>query len=202
MQYFTADTHFFHERLLGLSEFAPRPFLTVEDMNETIINNWNKRVGPDDIVYHLGDIAILHTRPEKVALEKIFEVLDQLNGRLVLIKGNHDSRALFKYLQQHNHPVGNHNKFEFHDVGVLIKMNRRQYYMTHYPMMLGIVKQIINLHGHIHHYAVPVKENINVGVDTPETDYLTQKPPFGTPFSQAEIEKMVEQKAIDFAKRQ
>lgn len=68
-------------------------------------------------------------------------------------------------------------------------------------MMMGIVKQIINLHGHIHHYAVPVKENINVGVDTPETDYLAEKPPFGTPFSQAEIEQMVTQKAIDFAKR-
>lgn len=201
MQFFNADTHFFHERLLGISEFAPRPFLTVEDMNETIIDNWNRRVGPEDVVYHLGDIAILHTRPEKDALEQIFDVLDQLNGRLVLIKGNHDSRALFKYLDRHNHPVGNGQKFEFHDVGALIKMNHRQYYLTHYPMMMGIVKQIINLHGHIHHYAVPIKENINVGVDTPETDYLKTKPPFGTPFSQAEIEEMIAGKAVDFAKR-
>ena len=76
MQFFTADTHFFHERLLGISEFAPRPFLTVEDMNETIIDNWNRRVGPEDVVYHLGDIAILHTRPEKDALEQIFDVME------------------------------------------------------------------------------------------------------------------------------
>ncbi len=47
--------------------------------------------------------------------------------------------------------------------------------MTHYPMMMGIVKQIINLHGHIHHYSVNIKEDINVGVDTPETDYLKEK---------------------------
>lgn len=53
-----------------MSDFAPRPFLSVEEMNETIINNWNKRVSPNDVVYHLGDIAILHTRPEKIALEK------------------------------------------------------------------------------------------------------------------------------------
>ncbi|EEI69944.1 metallophosphoesterase [Lentilactobacillus hilgardii] len=202
MQFFTADTHFFHERLLGISEFAPRPFLTVEDMNDTIIENWNRRVGKDDVVYHLGDIAILHTRPEKDAYQRIFEVLKKLNGRLILIKGNHDSRNLFKYLEKHNYLVGNHLKFEFHDVGVLIKMNHRQYYMTHYPMMMGIVKQIINLHGHIHHYSVPIKENINVGVDTPEADYLKHKPPFGTPFSQQEIEEMVAQKQIDFAKRQ
>ncbi|AQW22175.1 metallophosphatase [Lentilactobacillus curieae] len=201
MQYFTADTHFFHDRLLGVSEFAPRPFLTVEDMNETIINNWNQVVDENDIVYHLGDIAMLHTRPAKAAYEQIFEVLDSLNGRLVLIKGNHDARDLFKYLEKNNHPAGSGMKFEFHDVGALIKMNHRQYYLTHYPMMMGIVKQIINLHGHIHHYAVPIKENINVGVDTPETDYLDEKIPFGTPLSSAQVEKMVEQKAIDFAKR-
>lgn len=57
-------------------------------------------------------------------------------------------------------------------------------------------------HGHIHHYAVNVKENINVGVDTPEVDYLDHPVPFGTPFSLAEIEQMVDGKAIDFAKRQ
>ena len=74
--------------------------------------------------------------------------------------------------------------------------------MTHYPMMLGIVKQIINLHGHIHHYAVPVKENINVGVDTPETRYLKEPVPFGTPFSTSEIEEMVAGKAKEFRDKQ
>jgi len=201
MQYFTSDTHFFHEQLLGMSDFAPRPFANVEEMNNTIIDNWNKTVGENDIVYHLGDIAMLHTRPAKAAYEQIFEVLDQLNGRLVLIKGNHDSRDLFKYLEHHNHSVGDGMKFEFHDVGALIKMNHRQYYLTHYPMMMGIVKQIINLHGHIHHYAVPIKEDINVGIDSPELDYLGEKVPFGTPLSSAQIEKIVEQKEIDFAKR-
>ena len=67
--------------------------------------------------------------------------------------------------------------------------------------MMGIVKQIINLHGHIHHYAVNIKEDINVGVDTPETDYLQQKPPFGAPLSMAEIEEMVTGKYNDYQKR-
>ena len=68
--------------------------------------------------------------------------------------------------------------------------------------MLGIVNQIINLHGHIHHYAVPVKENINVGVDTPEQRYLTTSVPFGTPFSPTEIEQMVTGKAQEFREKQ
>lgn len=201
MQYFTSDTHFFHEQLVGVNDFSNRDFIDAEDMNETIIRNWNTRVNADDIVYHLGDIAMLHTRPAKVAYQRIFEVLNQLNGHLILIKGNHDSRDLFKYLDKHNYIYGNRPKFEFHDVGVLIKMNHRQYYLTHYPLMLGIVKQIINLHGHLHRYTVPIKENVNVGPDSGDLDYLTEDVPFGTPLSETEIEKIVEQKYIDFAKR-
>ncbi|WP_204120170.1 metallophosphoesterase family protein [Levilactobacillus wangkuiensis] len=202
MEFFTSDTHFFHEDLLGDSDFAPRPFASVDEMNQTIIDNWNKRVAPTDTVYHLGDIALYFTKPAVKSDEAVCNVLSQLNGHLELIKGNHDSRALFKYLAAHNPIENGQPKFAFHDVGVLIKYDHRQYYMTHYPMMLGIVNQIINLHGHIHHYAVPVKENINVGVDTPETRYLTEQVPFGTPFSTSEIEEMVAGKAKEFQEKQ
>ena len=53
MQFVTADTHFLDEHLLGIDDFAPRPFLTVDQMDQTIIKNWNERVSEDDIVYHL-----------------------------------------------------------------------------------------------------------------------------------------------------
>ncbi|WP_338211436.1 metallophosphoesterase [Lactiplantibacillus paraxiangfangensis] len=202
MQYFTSDTHFYHADLLGDNDFAPRPFPDVETMNQTIIDHWNARVTDQDTVYHLGDVALYFTRPAKLSYERVLAILAQLNGKIIFIKGNHDSRAFFKYLAAHDPQLNEQPKFEFHDVGVLIKYDHRQYYMTHYPMMMGIVKQIINLHGHIHHYAVNVKENINVGVDTPETDYLDHPVPFGAPFSLDEIEQMVNGKAVDFAKRQ
>jgi len=201
MKFFTADTHFYHESLLGMSEFAPRPFLTVEDMNEEIIKNWNEKVNVTDTVYHLGDIALFFTKPASVSEQAVLEILNRLNGNLVLFKGNHDSRALFKFLANNNYQLNSKPKFEFHDVGTLIKYDHRQYYLTHYPMMLGIAPQIINLHGHIHHYAVNLKENINVGVDTPETDYLNEKVPFGAPLSLSEISQMVEGKKDDFNKR-
>lgn len=202
MQYVTADTHFLDHHLLGIDDFAPRPFLTVEQMDQTIIQNWNDQVAEDDIVYHLGDIAVYFAKPQAEAYQRIFEILDSLNGHLVLIKGNHDSRGLFKYLAKNNYSFGGKPKFSFHDVGVLLKYDHRQYYLTHYPLMLGIAPQIINLHGHIHHYAVPAKENINVGIDTPEFDYLLpEKVPFGAPLSFSQIERMVNGKADDFAKR-
>ena len=54
MKFCTSDTHFFHDSLLGTNKFAPRPFNNVNEMNQTIINNWNDKVGENDIVYHLG----------------------------------------------------------------------------------------------------------------------------------------------------
>lgn len=200
MKFVTSDTHFYHDSLLGMNDFAPRPFKNVEEMNQTIIDHWNEKVNENDIVYHLGDIALYFVKPEKKAYQAIFEILNQLNGHLVLIKGNHDSRALFKYLESKNYDFNGQPKFAFHDVGVLLKYDHRQYYLTHYPMMLGIAPQIINLHGHIHHYTVPVKENINVGVDSPELDYLATKPKFGAPLNFSEIEQIVEKKSTIFMK--
>ncbi|MFD0897008.1 metallophosphoesterase [Loigolactobacillus binensis] len=193
MQYFTADTHFFHEQLLGQNDFAPRLFATVEEMDQAIITAWNQRVAERDTVYHLGDIAM---HPSNYpSNQEVLAILQQLNGQIVFIKGNHDNRALFKFLAKNNPQLtGKRPKFLFHDVGVLIKANHFQFFMTHYPLMLGIVKQTINLHGHIHHSSVPLAENINVGVDAPELDLLTHKLPFGTPLSVAEVFEIYQRK--------
>ena len=79
--FFTSDTHFGHARIIELSK---RPFSNIEEMNETIIQNWNAVVGPGDVVYHLGD-AFMGPR-ETVFLRK------RLNGKIILIKGNHDKK--------------------------------------------------------------------------------------------------------------
>ncbi|KRN27484.1 phosphoesterase or phosphohydrolase [Lactobacillus selangorensis] len=194
MKYFIADTHFFHKQLLGNNDFAPRPFPSVEVMDQTMIDNWNARIADKDEVYHLGDIAMAPGNQPGEA--QVDQILNQLKGQLILIKGNHDSRALFKYIDKHNYDVlPGKPKFRFADVGVLMKFDHAQYYLTHYPMMMGIVHQIYNLHGHIHHNMVPIAEDINVGVDAPERDLLAHKLPFGTPLSEAEIEEIYQKKA-------
>ncbi len=93
-------------------------------------------------------------------------------------------------------------KFYFYDVGAIVKFNHHQYYLTHYPMLLGPNDTIRNLHGHIHHYSVPIGNDVNVGVDAPERELLKVKRPFGTPLSEKEIEEIYEEKQKELANLQ
>lgn len=205
MQYFTADTHFYHENLLQSQHFSPRPYNYLADFHTGMIKAWNERVTDDDIVYHLGDVALLNQiKPAKQGFELVLEMLQQLHGQIQLVKGNHDSRDMIKFLTKHNYQLANGNdKFVFHDVGLIIKANRHQFFLTHYPLMFGQTVSSINLHGHIHHNMVNVPENINVGVDSLDLDYLMadERPTWGTPLNLGEIELMIQRKHDDFAKR-
>src|SRR5271165_3310117 len=80
MRFFVSDTHFFHQRIL---EYCPtRPWKTVIEMNEGLIEAWNSVVKPDDEVFHLGDFSLAF-RPVEVYTRR-------LNGMKHLIVGNHD----------------------------------------------------------------------------------------------------------------
>ncbi|EOS7707492.1 metallophosphoesterase family protein [Enterococcus hirae] len=201
MNFFISDMHFFHKNLLGKNDFAPRLFASVEEMNQQLINSWNKVVKETDHVYHLGDLA-MHPQYEKGS-QDILELVQQLNGTIHLIKGNRDSRAFFRYLEKHDpgNKVGS-KKFYFYDVGTIIKFNHQQYYLTHYPMLLGSNDSIRNLHGHIHHYSVPIGNDVNVGVDAPERELLKVQQPFGTPLSEDDIEEIYEAKQQELARLQ
>ncbi|WP_127849816.1 metallophosphoesterase [Lacticaseibacillus hulanensis] len=197
MNFFIADTHFFHRDLLGWNDFAPRLFASTDAMNQAMIDAWNERVDDNDVVYHLGDIAM---NPENVPTNAaVLAILAQLSGRIVFIKGNHDYRSLFKYLHANDPQWHGQDKFSFHDVGVIIKENHQQIFMTHYPLMMGIVHQTLNLHGHIHHSTVHTATNINVGVDAPERDFVPDLP-WGCPLNMHDIEVMAAGKRDVLAK--
>ena len=77
--YLTADTHFGHKNSVKY-----RPFDTVEDMDASIISNWNTTVSQKDVVYILGDFVW-------GGYAKVKSYLKQLNGNIYIIKGNHDN---------------------------------------------------------------------------------------------------------------
>lgn len=203
MIYVTSDTHFFDANMMEHPHFAPDRinFYFVDDMNDAIINAWNEVVSNNDTVYHLGDIGVFYEHGDE---QSMLDILNKLNGNLVLIKGNHDSRDFFKFLNKNNYEIRKGIlKFTFENVGSYFKANHKQFYLTHYPMILGVNKNIINLHGHIHHSAIDIKDNINVGIDSSDFDYFfkEEKPKFGAPLSLAEIDLLVRYKENDFNKR-
>lgn len=77
---YIADWHYEHANCIN---FDNRPFVNVEEMNKELIRRWNSVVKPGDVTYVLGDMFWCNTTTA-------IEVLKQLNGQIVLIKGNHD----------------------------------------------------------------------------------------------------------------
>lgn len=92
MLFFTSDTHFYHELAI---QHNNRPFASVEEMNEALIENWNYRVRPGDIIYFLGDFY-LGKGNQDTQVKQILGVLSRLNGQIVFIKGNHDHSKIWK----------------------------------------------------------------------------------------------------------
>ena len=88
MIYLTSDLHFNHVNILKY-EPVNRPFETLEEMNETLIANWNAKVSAEDTVYVLGDLAMGTVEASRACIER-------LNGKIVLIRGNHDSPKRIK----------------------------------------------------------------------------------------------------------
>src|SRR6056300_578004 len=92
-RFFISDTHFDHANILTFTDYAGKPvreFDSVEAMNEAMIERWNAVVKPGDTVYHLGDVAIA---------KRGLTHLARLNGRKILVKGNHDIFKLKDYVE-------------------------------------------------------------------------------------------------------
>lgn len=79
MIYFTSDNHYWHNNVI---RYCDRPFVSVEEMNEAMILNWNNMVRPEDTVYVLGDFSL--------AFRAVETISQRLMGHKILIPGNHD----------------------------------------------------------------------------------------------------------------
>ena len=135
--FFTSDTHFGHENII---KFCNRPFANAKEMNETLINNWNRVVGPDDTIFHLGDFAFGGSYLWN-------NMLDRLNGHIHLVIGNHDRKNLRQgYVQ----------KFDGIYPQLQINIDGRSVYLNHYPFLCyggsyrGDRDAVWQLFGHVH----------------------------------------------------
>lgn len=140
MIWLTSDQHFNHDRDFI---YGPRGFESIQQANEAMLKAWNSVVGPDDEVYQLGDFFL------GTDMEFIESTLYQLNGRIHLRRGNHDSEAKIKLYQRHPKIV------DISDASYL-EYENKVFYLSHYPTYTKNLDEtrcglkIYNLHGHTH----------------------------------------------------
>ena len=136
----TSDLHFGHNKDFI---YKPRGFDSIEEHDKTIIENWNRLVQKEDIVYILGDLMLMDN-------DHGIGCIDQLNGDKIIILGNHDSQSRIELY--YNIPsiveIG---------YGLPMKYKGQPFYLSHYPTLTAnededkpLHRRVINLCGHSH----------------------------------------------------
>lgn len=161
MIYYTSDLHLGHENIIRLCN---RPYKDVDEMNKDIVYKWNKRVRPTDTVYILGDMFFKYQD-----IQFVKYTLNRLNGKKILIKGNHDTFLKSMRWQDYFEEVVLYK--EISDEG-------RMVCMFHYPVeeWNGYYRNSYMLYGHVHENMKEIKKHnrkFNVGVDVNEFEPRT-----------------------------
>lgn len=150
-KWFIGDTHFFHANILKFTDKDGkriRPFSSLDEMHEVIIQNWNSVVKPNDYVYHLGDVTFQYHKPFQ-------ELMYRLNGDKRLIVGNHD-KLKQEGLMKH-----------FAKVDLWRGFKEANFTASHIPLRLeGLRDGAYNVHGHTHQNIMDDGHYINVCVET------------------------------------
>lgn len=155
--YYIADLHLFDEATLRQTK---RPFKTTADIMAAMQIEWNKKVRPFEHVYILGDVAHWGLNMSRDKVRAFARYMDSLNGRKVLIIGNHDGRNL--------------EVKEFRDcfyrINTRIEMRDGDHkvFLDHYPVedWNGLHTGTIHLHGHVHNNPVrEIPNRYNVAID-------------------------------------
>jgi calcineurin-like phosphoesterase family protein len=144
---FTSDTHFGHA---GARALYRRPFASVAEMDAAMQAGWNAAVGPDDEVWHLGDVAV------GVSAGRVAAILGALNGRKHLVTGNNDGAAVAALPEWASvQPYAE------------IEAEGRQLVLCHYAFRTwrNMGRGWLNLHGHSHGRLKPLPRQCDVGVD-------------------------------------
>ena len=139
--FFISDHHLGQESFLSYLDDQGnkvRPFGSLEEMHEKIIDCHNSRVGKYDKVYFLGDVA--------VAVESLNCILPKLNGKKRLILGNHDILPMQEYLK-HFQAIYSTKRFD------------NKFIVSHIPVHSNCFEKTkLNVHGHLHTRKVLLSE--------------------------------------------
>jgi calcineurin-like phosphoesterase family protein len=157
---FYSDPHLGHTNII---KYCSRPFDNVDEMNDVLVDNYNKVISHNDVVLWVGD-CFFKGNPEKYQ-----HLLGKMNGRKLLIVGNHDQ----------SDGIMSTMGFELVMKEAVLNINGITCRVSHYPYdgprdmkdKYALRRPQKNpgeilLHGHNHSTAkITSKQSINVGVD-------------------------------------
>ncbi len=143
--WFTSDYHFSHANVI---KYDKRPFTSVEEMDEALIDGWNAKVKDTDIVFYLGDLSFDRDFGRTQAIAK------QLKGKIHFILGNHDDERVIRKLGIFE------TVSDYINLSVKDLENPRKYQdimMFHYPILSWdkVHHGSWHLHGHCHQNLIP-----------------------------------------------
>lgn len=174
MNFYTADSHFSLNDDSVISRDY-RPFKTLKEMNEGIINNWNKQAGKDDVIYHLGDFVNYNLKD--LDCEPLLKLVQKINAKVVLILGNNEKRILT------NRFGGNFEKFRdyllelgFSDVfenEMRMNIAGKEFKLVHCPNDADKTNEY-NLFGHVHRCVFVKEYGFNMGVDNHNLELFSE----------------------------
>jgi len=154
----TSDTHFDHINIMKYEPSRSELFKDNIEMTEKLIENWNSVVKDDDLIFHLGDVFFCNaTRMKDISV--------RLNGRKILIRGNHDKGVSNSKFRKLGFEVFN---YYFID----------DFLLSHYPQNESVLKTAINygllkgnIHGHVHSQIDGLDKDIYKCVSVELTDF-------------------------------
>lgn len=169
IDHITSDTHWWHNNILGFpscDRYRKDLYGSKEDpesvirMNDDMVKTWNRHVKPDDVVAHLGDFVIAygkHVEP------KVRDILSRINGKIILVSGNHDNYATKRIFRELGHEVVDYKEIDFNTGKEKVRVC-----MSHYAFASWNKAHhgSVMLHGHSHgSYEAPGGRIMDVGWD-------------------------------------
>lgn len=136
-----SDTHFQNDNII---KYCNRPFVNSDAQTERLVHYWNERVQPEDTVIHCGDFILGNPA-------SALEILQSLNGHIILVRGNHDTKAKLSLYSQYPEKI-TVKDIHYESFGGL------WFIFCHFPMVHEdfaemVVRdnsEVVYVHGHVH----------------------------------------------------
>lgn len=162
---FYSDPHFGHSNII---KYCSRPFSDIEQMTIELVKRYNYLISEDDLVVWVGDCTL---GPPSLVRDRLKNIIPYMNGKKILVRGNHDNSAAY-----------------YTDIGFQFVVDELNVHIAdtpckicHFPYVTTQTNEISNLftsrrpkiehqdqiliHGHTHSTIKSSNRSINVSVE-------------------------------------